>query len=445
MNAPSGAALRFQRGVPGVAATLPFPQVSASHQLSPMGSRRYDRRFITQRAGEPPARREGRPSPPRRLPQPPMRLHYRFNLLVGRRGLSSVCLFLASLSFASGQLPDIPEGFEEEGALFLEKCISCHSIGQGERVATDLKGITRRRTPEWLAGFLSDTDGYLDNDPLGRELTTQYFGLRMPQVELTAEEFEGILRYIAALDTPDPGPFEGDFLPPIPADSIPSPLEPRGLWMPGLMALLGLIAAGGGLYAKGHAKAAQLALALCLGAGYAALGGRWSHALPENDRGYAPEQPIAFSHALHAGELGVACLYCHPGARRSPVAGVPDMATCMNCHRVVRKRTTQTEPSPEIARLVAAWESRDSGDPQPIRWKRVHNLPDFVRFSHEVHVRNDVQCAECHGPVETMERVRQAATLSMGMCIECHRLQAPEAPPYWDHAGATQDCAACHH
>ena len=127
-------------------------------------------------------------------------------------------------------------------------------------------------------------------------------------------------------------------------------------------------------------------------------------------QGYAPEQPIAFSHKLHAGDNKVACLYCHFAATKSRHAGIPPANVCMNCHGILRKETA------ELAKLKEA-----VAQGRPIEWIKVHNLPDFVYFNHSQHVLSSVACQECHGPVETMVRVRQDKPLTMGWCLDCHR------------------------
>ena len=127
-------------------------------------------------------------------------------------------------------------------------------------------------------------------------------------------------------------------------------------------------------------------------------------------QGYAPEQPIAFSHKLHAGDNEIACLYCHFAATKSRHAGIPPANVCMNCHTILRKETV------EIAKLKEAVAQN-----RPIEWIKVHNLPDFVYFNHSQHVLSSVACRECHGLVETMTRVRQEKPLTMGWCLDCHR------------------------
>lgn len=149
-------------------------------------------------------------------------------------------------------------------------------------------------------------------------------------------------------------------------------------------------------------------------------------------QGYEPEQPIAYSHALHAGEKQIDCQYCHFGAEKSRHAGVPPASVCMNCHKQV------LPSSPEVKKIAAAVESG-----KPIEWVKVHRLADFVAFNHSRHVTAGVACQTCHGPVETMMRVRQVETMSMGWCLTCHRDPAAFVPNAQDLAPPT-DCAACH-
>lgn len=134
--------------------------------------------------------------------------------------------------------------------------------------------------------------------------------------------------------------------------------------------------------------------------------------------GYAPEQPVPFSHALHAGELALDCRYCHTTVESTARAAVPPTETCMNCHARIRAQ------SDAIAPLAAS-----SATGAPVRWKRVHDLPDYVYFDHSAHVTRGVACVTCHGRVDTMERVRQEAPLSMSWCLECHRDPTPHLRP----------------
>ena len=141
--------------------------------------------------------------------------------------------------------------------------------------------------------------------------------------------------------------------------------------------------------------------------------------------GYHPAQPIAFSHKIHAGDNAINCQYCHSGVERSKTAGIPTVNVCMNCHKGIPKGPTTG--TTEIAKIydAAGWDP-DKGEytkPQkPIKWVKVHNLQDFVFFSHQQHVKVGKQeCATCHGDVATMTTVQQVKPLTMGWCVDCHR------------------------
>lgn len=134
--------------------------------------------------------------------------------------------------------------------------------------------------------------------------------------------------------------------------------------------------------------------------------------------GYAPEQPIPFSHALHAGKLGLDCRYCHNTVEVADAAAIPPLETCMNCHARI------FPASPRLAPLREAYEGGES-----LKWVKVHDLPEFANFSHAPHLRAGVSCVECHGRVDQMERVETVAPLSMGWCLDCHRDPAPSLRP----------------
>jgi hypothetical protein len=155
-------------------------------------------------------------------------------------------------------------------------------------------------------------------------------------------------------------------------------------------------------------------------------------AVPSDAAG--PDQPIAFSHALHAGagpdsqeparnRLQLDCLYCHADARRSAYAGIPSVRRCMGCHLISGAQ------KPEVQKIHQYWK-----DGEPIPWVRIHKVPGFVHFPHKRHVQAGLRCQECHGEVQDMAVVAQAAPLTMGWCVECH---ARRSGPL--------DCLACHH
>ncbi|MEP2671354.1 MAG: c-type cytochrome [Cyclobacteriaceae bacterium] len=132
-------------------------------------------------------------------------------------------------------------------------------------------------------------------------------------------------------------------------------------------------------------------------------------------QGYAPKQPIAFSHKVHAGQYEIDCQYCHTGASIGRSANIPSPNICMNCHTQIRNGTNTGES--EIAKIVAAVETN-----RPIEWVRIHNLPDLAYFNHSQHVNvAGVECQTCHGPIQEMDVVKQYSLLTMGWCIDCHR------------------------
>jgi cytochrome c553 len=142
-----------------------------------------------------------------------------------------------------------------------------------------------------------------------------------------------------------------------------------------------------------------------------------------------PEQPIKFPHDIHAGKLGMNCLYCHYSAEKSPIANIPPMSTCMGCHKMA------VTDRPEIQKLTGYFERNEQ-----IPWVEVYRLPDHVKFNHKRHVKAGIECQSCHGPVQTMRVLYQYPSLKMGWCVSCHRqnLNNPAHP-------ASMDCLICHH
>jgi menaquinone reductase, multiheme cytochrome c subunit len=185
----------------------------------------------------------------------------------------------------------------------------------------------------------------------------------------------------------------------------------------------------------------------------------WYGASPKTtDVGYEPKQPVPYSHALHAGQLGLDCRYCHNTVEQAAHAAIPATQTCMNCHQTVHTK------SDKLAPVRASWETNE-----PVEWVKVHDLPDYVYFNHSAHVTRGVGCVSCHGRVDQMEEVYQVEPLSMSWCLQCHRepekhLRPPEevtnmtwAPPDGqdpieygkmlrekNHLNPSTDCSTCH-
>jgi len=178
----------------------------------------------------------------------------------------------------------------------------------------------------------------------------------------------------------------------------------------------------------------------------------WYYFSPKNLQvGYAPLQPVPYSHKLHAGQLGMDCRYCHANIERAAHAMIPPTQTCMGCHSVVKTESAR------LANVRASW---DTG--KAIEWVKVHKLPEHSYFDHSAHLAAGVGCATCHGRIDEMETVRLDQPISMGWCLECHRNPSPNlrpkdqitnmdwrpemAPAGWQppHVNPPTHCSGCH-
>jgi len=216
-----------------------------------------------------------------------------------------------------------------------------------------------------------------------------------------------------------------------------------------------------------HQRVITVVLLIGLCFGLITLGaGISSWRLPDNEQGYAPKQPIDYSHRVHAGELGIDCMFCHSAADKSRHAGIPSSDVCMKCHKVVtssfevlqdemnradeEKRKPQQIVSEELRKLYdtlaldETLQPKEGATPQSIEWVRVHNLPDHVHFDHRAHVAAGVTCQKCHGPVESMQRVEQFESLTMGWCVNCHQ-ESTKTGINGKAVDAKTDCAVCHY
>lgn len=166
------------------------------------------------------------------------------------------------------------------------------------------------------------------------------------------------------------------------------------------------------------------------------LGGiYYLYGYPTKYQGYAPDQPIPFSHKIHAGEVGVDCQFCHTSVDKSEHAGIPDTATCMKCHSQI------ASDSPDIQYLRSSF-----AQGVPMRWNKVHDLPDHAHFSHKAHIARGFDCVQCHGSVEKMDKVEVVAEFNMGWCVNCHRMYTEQEHPAGNNTmvGITS-CGTCHY
>ncbi|MCB0804280.1 MAG: c-type cytochrome [Bacteroidales bacterium] len=309
-------------------------------------------------------------------------------------------------------------------------CSACHTIGKGKLIGPDLKGVTERHDREWLYSFIRSSQTMIKNgDPTAVKLFEEYNKIPMPDNNLTDEQIEGILTYIENYDesavtsaTATTQQDEAGADHEVEYEEAAPGLKGHTKYGPGntqptfiIFLILIFVALIDLAFTKIiRAKFIHIIIILVSVFVVGEIVYVEAKALGRQE-GYSPDQPVWFSHKVHAGQNQIDCLYCHHTAMESKSAGIPSVDVCMNCHNVVKNgKKTGTE---EIAKVVEAYNNGES-----IEWVRVHNLPDHVWFSHAQHVNaGRRECQECHGPVETMDRIVQVKNLGMGWCINCHR------------------------
>ncbi len=325
-----------------------------------------------------------------------------------------------------------------DGAKLFQPCMACHQIGKGKLVGPDLQGVTKRIDRQWLRKFIRNSQEVVQSgDPEAVKIWEQFNKIPMPPFDYTDEQINAVLDYIenynpeaakaapATVETPQNTEKTKDFF----AEPKHNPRDYGTTFI--ISVVLILIALFDLFFSKLiKAKFVHLVVILISLAVITEITIVEAQALGRQQY-YAPDQPIMFSHRIHAGQNQINCQYCHFTAEESKNAGYPPVNVCMNCHNVVKsgKNTGTTE----INKIYKAVETG-----KPIEWIRVHNLPDHTFFSHAQHVKvGKVACETCHGDVKQMDRIEQVNSLGMGWCIECHRnhqVQFTENPFYKKYA-----------
>ena len=343
--------------------------------------------------------------------------------------------------------------------LFNANCAACHKL-DGKATGPALRDVAAKYDKEWLYKWIKNS-GELIKSGDAQAVKVFEENNKVPMTafpQLSNEDIDNILAY-----TSEPAPAAPAVVPGAPvageatADSGVSNnviLGVLSLVMMMLVVMLFLvnnmltkITGAKGLevaqkdrsvmnifkaYAKNQFLVLVSAILLLLVSAYFAYG--WMMQIGV-DQGYEPVQPIHYSHRIHAGENGIDCKYCHSAARVGKHSNIPSLNVCMNCHKNISEvaETTATEEhskafyDEQIAKLYDAvgWDKslqKYTGKTKPVKWVRIHNLPDHVYFNHSQHVTvAGVECQTCHGPVEEMEIMKQHAPLTMGWCINCHR------------------------
>jgi cytochrome c2 len=345
---------------------------------------------------------------------------------------SLTLLFASNIMFAQ----DAAEG----ETLFKNNCAACHNTNDEVLVGPGLKGISERRPIDWIIKWVHNPQAVIaSGDKYANDLYTKFNKAAMtPYPNFSDDQIKGIVAYIDASNAAPAAPAAGA----APAEGAAAPsAQSTGGMMEGLLvgllvimvlvlvALLSIVNTlsklsgvegqeeapllkriqenAKSLAANSAVKTGVIVLILLFG-GKATIDAAYGVGIHQ---GYAPEQPIKFSHKLHAGQYQINCNYCHTGVYEGKGANVPSANICMNCHNAIKRE------SPEIQKIYRAIENEE-----PIQWVRVHNLPDLAYFNHSQHTNvGGLECKNCHGEIEKMEVVEQRSTLTMGWCIDCHR------------------------
>ena len=302
-------------------------------------------------------------------------------------------------------------------------CAACHTIGKGKVIGPDLKGVTERREEAWLFSFIKSSQTMINNgDAVAIKVFEEHNKIPMPDNNFTDDQIKSILDYIKNYEEAAPVE-EATTIPDEEAHEVDATMDihqkiygPGNTWPTFIIFIILLIVALIDLGFTKIIKAKFIHIIIILVSLFVV--GELTYVEAKalgRQQGYSPDQPVWFSHKVHAGQNKIDCMYCHSSANDSKSAGIPSTAVCMNCHNVVKKGAVTGEE--QIAKVLDSWKTG-----KPIEWVRVHNLPDHVWFSHAQHVNaGKRECEECHGAVEEMDRVEQVESLGMGWCIHCHR------------------------
>ena len=364
-----------------------------------------------------------------------------------------VTLLLPSFGFS--QEEDVQAG----KALFNANCAACHQLNR-KAVGPALKGVTEKYDREWLYKWIKNgTQMIKDGDPQAVAIWEEYNRAVMTNYpQFSNEQIDNILAYT-------------NYTPPAPAAAVATSAETVSqgsdisvniilavtiVIFTILIVMLFLvqrtlikIANASGVKIEPEPKRNirplwkavvenqfimfVLVIGFLLSSAYFTYGYLMQIGI---DQGYAPIQPIHYSHKIHAGANQIECKYCHSSARVSKHSGIPSLNVCMNCHEYIGEYNgeedlvngyTKDFYTNEIKKLYSAvgWDEENqvyTGNTQPVKWIRIHNLPDFVYFNHAQHAQvAKIECQTCHGPVEEMEILYQYSPLTMGWCIDCHR------------------------
>ena len=364
-------------------------------------------------------------------------------------------IFLLSFSLnISAQEIDIAKG----KSLFNANCASCHKLNK-KLIGPALRGVSAKYDKEWLYSWIKNSAALIKSgDDQAVAIYEEYNKVAMNAFpQLSNEDIDNILAYSDYVPEPVVSAASADAV----SDSSNSSSLTNDIVLVLLTIVLLVLITTLFLVTKTLRNIAEKngtkfeektsefsiwkafiknqflifvsVILLLLSSAYFAYGYMMQIGV---DQGYMPIQPIHYSHKIHAGANQIECQYCHSSASKSKHSGIPSLNVCMNCHENIadyngeedlEKGYTKDFYTNEIKKLYKAvgWDEETqsyTGDTEPVKWVRIHNLPDFVYFNHSQHVSvAGIDCQKCHGPVEEMEILYQYSPLTMGWCINCHR------------------------
>ncbi|MFN3802552.1 c-type cytochrome [Belliella pelovolcani] len=361
----------------------------------------------------------------------------------------AMVFFLVLGAQAFGANPDVSDSEEAIAAgksIFNANCKTCHKLDQ-KYTGPALRGVTDRRSIDWAKSFIRNSGALIaSGDAQANAIYKEYNNLAMPSHEFLSDtDLDNLLSYIeygdkeaAVADGGDgSGAASAGGGSGVPSEYLTIILAVLVVVLLLILIVLGLIISVLTKYLNSQKLDEEdqefinqkfnfskvlksdafviivTALVVALVA-KTAIDGLYSVGIQQ---GYAPKQPIAFSHQLHAGQYEIECQYCHTGVELGKSANIPSANICMNCHQHIQNVGGKDGVSTEIQKIYDAVDNN-----QPIEWVRIHNLPDLAYFNHAQHVAvGGIECQTCHGPIEEMEVVYQHSSLTMGWCIDCHR------------------------
>jgi len=377
---------------------------------------------------------------------------------VGNHNSFSRILFLClafMLTFSTASFAqDAAKGKE----LFNANCAACHKL-DANSTGPALRGVVDRHPTEWLHKWIKDSSGLIKSgDAAAVKLFNEWKKVPMNSFpNLSDEDIDNIIAYTSTeKEKPEVvpgatgaagGEATGGISQTVVLAGLVVVLAMLVVMLVSVRRVLNKVANKNNLtttetkclpiwkaFVKNQFLVITAVIMLLLTGAYFAFGFMMQVGVDQN---YEPIQPIHFSHKIHAGENGIDCKYCHSSARTSKTSGIPSMNVCMNCHKNITEFTGSKDSvyldyskefyTAEIKKIYDAvgWDPATqsyTGKEKPVKWVRIHNLPDFVYFNHSQHVSvAGLECQTCHGPVESMEIMRQHSPLTMGWCIECHR------------------------